>query len=222
MKKKLTEMTVKEIEKEIELNKEKREELFKKKAPIDRNLVRLARRNEKLDDQIATIRATSKKTDWEWLLQEDQSGGMEKYHLRQKKLRELGLDSQGVFPTTRQVQVRVALTKNDKASLSKTLKGLKKILKYIKPVKGMKRIDIFEASLSEHGVWELVINEKETKYNIQVTRWHRTEVRHKFNNLKEALQTIQNSYYYEDKNRSECECNDFGDGYGDDFDGYNY
>lgn len=205
MKKKLTEMTVKEIEKEIELNEEKREELFKKKVPIDRNLTRLSNRNSKLSDQIAKIRATSKKTDWEWLLQEDNShSSMEKYYLRQKKLREIGLGSQGVFPTTRQVQIRVALTKNDKTSLPKTLKGLKKVLKYIKPVEGMKRIDIFEASLSENGVWELVINEKETKYNIQVTRWHRTEVRHKFNNLKEALETIQKSYYYEDIEAEEC------------------
>jgi len=212
MKKKLTEMTIKEIEKEIESNEEKREELFKKKAPIDRNLIRLSKRNSKLSDQITKIRATSKKTDWEWLLQDDNaSNGMEKYHLRQNKLRELNLASSNIFPTTRQVQIRVALTKNDKESLPKTLKGLKKILKYVKPVEKFKRIDIFEHTLSEHGVYELLINEDKNQYYIQCTRWTRVEILYKFDNLKDALEKIQNSYFYEDKNRSEYEANDFDD-----------
>jgi len=202
--KKITTMTIKEIQEEIESNDEKRSDLFKQQEPIERKLVKLAKRNEKLNDQIATIRAKEKSTDWNWLLETKwNESSMEKYHLREQKLRELNLRSSGYFRQTNQVQIQIALIKNDKESLPATLKGLKKMLKYIKPVEGYKRIDIMESTLSEHGVWELHIDEEKSEYLIHLTRYHRPEVVHKCDNLKTALEKIQHDYYYEDKDKED-------------------
>jgi hypothetical protein len=206
MKKKIENMTIKEAEAEVELNEEKREDLFKQKEPIDRNLLRLSKRNEKLQDQVAKIRMTAKKTDWAWLLHSNhQEHSMEKYHLREIKLRELDLRSHGIFADIEQVQIEISLIKNDKKSLPDTMKGLKKILKYIKPVEGFKRIDINEYNLSAGGIYELLIDDDKDVYNIQLTRYHRSEIVKEFNNLKEALVEIQDNYYYTNAKRDDRE-----------------
>jgi len=196
---KLENMTVKEIETEITLNLDRREELFKQKDPLDRKLVRLSKRNTKLGDQIANIRSNAKTVDWKWLLHASHNeNSMEKYRLREKKLAEINLRSQGFFHEIEQVQVCISLIRNDIASLPDTMKGLKKILKHIKPMKGYKRFDIAESTFSEFGVYELLIDEENNKYNIQLTKWSSPKIIDKFDNLKEALVKIQHTYFYED------------------------
>jgi hypothetical protein len=212
--KKTSEMTEKELLAEIEANEEKRNDLFKQKEPIDRNLVRLARRNEKLQDVIAKMRAAkfekSGRIDWEWLLHTDhRENSMDKYHLRQKTLRDIGLMDSGYFPETEQTCIRVALIKNDPESLKKHMAGLRKVLKYIKPLEdGWKRIDIFESSLSRHGSYFLVVSPDGKKAEIKRTVYSRTETLQKFNSLKAAIEVIQDRYYYEDAKREERDYDD--------------
>ena len=191
--------TIKELEQEIIDNKCKRVGLELQKEPIERELNRLFKRNIELGDQIAKIKMNDKVTDWEWLLYTSNAEqSMEKYHLRERKLREINLMSGGFFFELSQIQVRIALVKNDEKSLPATLKGLNKILKYIKPFNGYKRIDIFEHSLSKNGCWNLLINEEKSEYIIQLTRYGNESIEHKFEDLKSALEKIQKTYYYED------------------------
>jgi hypothetical protein len=204
MRKKLENMTVKEIEKELASNGDKQTELYKEMAPIESKLSRLHSRSKKLEEQIDKIRISRKKTDWAWILSESGHDGMEKYRHREQKLREIGLRSSGYLREIQQVCVQVMLTKNDDGtSLSATMKGLKKILKYIKPFQGYKYLDIFEHTLSEGGVWNLLIDEEKNEYKIQVTIYGREETRHTFDNLKDALKKIQETYYYEDLKKEE-------------------
>ena len=184
---------------EIEKNEAKREDLFKQKEPIDRSLTRLYNRNQKLADRIAKIKAGRKTIDWGWLLFEDDRGGMEKHNLRELKLRELGLGTSGYYPEIQQTKLQISLVKNDPESLRQQLKGLKKLLKYLKPAAdGYKVVDIFERTLSRYGVYDLLINEEKEEYLIRVTQYHHPEILHRFKTLKDALELIQNDYYYED------------------------
>jgi len=196
----ITDMTIKELEAEIVKNEDKREVLFSKRNPIDRQLSNLYNKNKKLSDQIAKIKMNQKHTDWNWLLHCTHSeSSMEKHRLREHKLRELNLGASGFFPEIEQTQIRIALVKNDPKSLPATMKGLKKILKYLKPAKGnYKVIDIFEHSLSAGGCFNLLINEEKESYKIHLTRYNREETLHSFNNLKETLALIQKKYYYDD------------------------
>jgi len=202
MPKKITEMTEKELLAEIEANESKRQELFKKMKPIERSLTRLSKRNETLRDTISKYKALKieklGKVDWEWLLYTSYSDtSMEKFRLRDRELSKLNLTSNGFLPEINQVQIQVMLKRGDRESLMKTKRGLKKVLKYIKPIKGWKHINIAEVTCSQYGVYFMVISEDDSKIEIRQTVYHKTETLHKFDNLNDALLTIQERYYYE-------------------------
>jgi len=200
MRKKLENMTVKEIEKDLESNEAKRQKVLEDWIPLNKKLDACYNKDRKLREQIKKIKCSRKRIDWDWLLScNHQETSEAKHTLRGQALRKLNLGTRGFFHEIEQTQVRVALVKNDPKSLPATMKGLNKILKYLKPVKGnYKMIDIFDHTLSEHGCYCLLINEEKEKYKIQITRYHREETLHCFNNLKEALALIQKKYYYED------------------------
>jgi len=203
MRKKLENMTVKEINAELESNKTKQQEVIKVWQPLEKKLNTLMARERKLTERSEKIefdkKASQKRMDWAWLLRWDWQDSTDKHTFRDTKLREIGLSTSGYFRDLEQSQVRIALVKNDPKSLPATIKGLNKVLKHIKPIKGSyKQIDIFDHTLSEGGVYRLMVSEEKSKYKIQITRYHREEILHEFNNLKEALALIQKKYYYED------------------------
>jgi hypothetical protein len=71
---------------EIAKNEALREELFRQKEPIDKELTRLYNQNKKLNDQIAEIREKemeeTKVIDWEWLLHTDHAESSMKKYIR--------------------------------------------------------------------------------------------------------------------------------------------
>ena len=207
--KKLTDMTKEEIIADVEKNEAKRSALFKQKEPIDKALTRLYNRNNDLQDQYAKIKEAQTYLDWPWLLEDNMKGHSHvKYQAREKALRDIGLNANGTYPAIKQVQVRVVMVKNDEESVPKTLKGLNQILEYLKPIKGYKRLGIFELTLCQHGIYSLLVNEKKEKYIIQITERSKDRVLSSHKTLKEALEEIQDNYYYEDKN-AEYEYNEY-------------
>jgi hypothetical protein len=99
----------------------------------------------------------------------------------------------------------VCLIKGDPKSLKQNLTGLKKILKYLKPVDDMIHIDIFERTLSEYGVFSLRITPDLTKFQIVQTTYGRDEVLHTYKTLEKAMEKIQDKYYYDGVDEKEVE-----------------
>jgi chromosome segregation ATPase len=202
--KKITNMTEKEILKELESNEAKRTELREQIAPLEKKLTRLWNRNKKLQEQADKLKI-ARRTDWEWLLSESGSDSQTKYTARKEALEKIGLGSSGFFHAIQQVQVRVCLIKGDPKSLKQNLTGLKKILKYLKPVDDMIHIDIFERTLSEYGVFSLRITPDLTKFQIVQTTYGRDEVLHTYKTLEKAMEKIQDKYYYDGVDEKEVE-----------------
>ena len=207
MRKKLTDMTIKECEAEIASNEEKRSGIIKKEiTPAQEKCNRLYNRSKKLADQIASIKISRKRIDWDYVLSIPRPESSEHYKYAMVKLRSIGLMNSGYYPDINQTAVRVALIKGDEKSYKQHLKGLKKILPYIKPrnvdilrkinphshdienLKGIKCIDIFDRGLSEHETWVLQIDEEKGLYTIQPTR-HRYSEGVQFDNLEDAQKT---------------------------------
>jgi hypothetical protein len=209
---KLTDMTLNDLQAEMDKNADKRTELIIQKEPIDKKLERLWKRKEKLQDQFARLKAGGKTIDWDWLLHSNHDdGSMQKHNLLGETLRKMNLDSTGFFIETEQVCIRIALIKNEPTSLPDTLKGLKEILKRIKPLKdGFKHIGIHEVSNCENGIYALLIDEAKGKYVIELTRYRREEVLSVHKTLRAALKEIQKKYYCEDRCASEEDEGYFG------------
>jgi predicted nuclease with TOPRIM domain len=88
--KKITNMTEKEILKELESNEAKRTELREQIAPLEKKLTRLWNRNKKLQEQADKLKI-ARRTDWEWLLSESGSDSQTKYTARKEALEKIGL-----------------------------------------------------------------------------------------------------------------------------------
>jgi hypothetical protein len=200
-------MTIAQLTEKIAKNEALREELFRQKEPIDKELTRLYNQNENLNDQISEIREKemeeTKVIDWEWLLHTNHAeSSMKKYHLRSKVIQSLGLMSNGFYEETSQTAIQIGLVKHDEESLAKILQGLKVVLPHIKPLlsqDGFKRIQILESNCGANGIYYLTINQDETEFLIKRDYYSRTEIIHKCDYLEEALKIIQKKYYYSDK-----------------------
>ncbi len=200
-------MTIAQLTEKIAKNEALRQELFRQKDPIDKELARLYNQNEKLNDQISEIREKemeeTKVIDWEWLLRTDHAeSSMKKYYLRSKVIQSLGLMSNGFYEETSQTAIQIGLVKHDEGSLAETLQGLEVVLPYIKPLSsqdGCKRIQILESTFSANGIYYLTINQDETELLIKRDCYSRTEIMYKCDSLEEALKIIQKKYYYSDK-----------------------
>jgi len=203
--KKLSEMTVKELEAEIAKNDAKRDELFKAMAPIERKLTRLYNANKRHRERIAKLKIekakNSKRTDWKYVLMADE--GSQHYHYQVEALRSIGLSRSGYCQETMQTIIQVGLIKNDPESLKTTLAGLRKVLPHIemghedKDGNPYKYIDIRERTLSAGGVYFLAINEEVNKYAVMKTTYGHTEEKISFDTLKKALTYIQQYVWYE-------------------------
>ena len=60
----------------------------------------------------------------------------------------------------------------------------------------------------------MLIDENKNEYNIQLTCYHRPEIKHKLDNLKSALEKIQDKYFYSNVAKE--------DSYGEQEEEYNY
>ena len=124
-----------------------------------------------------------------------------KHNERDKKLAKIGLGSTGYFDETEQVCIRISLTKGSKKSFNATVKGLKFILPYLKPIGNKIPIDIFEETLSEHGVYKLKVDKDMKKSVLTKTCYSMEMWVEKFNTIEEAVLYIQQNHWYDEEGR---------------------
>jgi len=196
-------VTIEELTDQIKKNEQKREDLFKKKAPIDREIVRLYDLNSKLRGKICTIKKNEakkdKKTDWKYVLHTSHNQSSEEYKYQGEMLRTLGLMRSGYYSETEQVSLQIALVKGDPKSLEDHYKGLRFLLPYLKTLKDKCiHMDIIEAGLSERESWSLTINMEKKEYKI-VPHRSKFSKNGTFNTLRKALEFIQENVWYESK-----------------------
>lgn len=152
---------------------------------------------QKLREEIAEREiAKSDQPNWPFLLEEQNS--MVALRALDKTLREFWMSSSGYRLATMQRVVRISLYKHhteSAARLQKTLEGLQKILPYVKPIDGWKIINIFESTLSEHGVFDLHVGEKTCE--LRKTVYGSERVVFKADSLLEMLEYIQKHHAYD-------------------------
>jgi hypothetical protein len=126
---------------------------------------------------------------------------MNVYRAYDKKLLSMGLWSGGYIPETGQRGVKVMLIKDDEESLKKTIVGLEKVLPFIKPIvtSGYKIVGIFEHTLSENGVFYMLIDDKNSVYKLMSDVYRRTHELKKFNSLESIIKYVQENHWYETK-----------------------
>lgn len=182
------------IEKELEEIEHESTKLIIKISPFQEKLNALYAKKKSLLEEREKIWITTRKDDWAWILEENGSVSGERYKFRNKKIESLGLMSSGYYPEINQVSIKICLTKNDEESYKKTMAGLKVILPFIIPQNGIKRIAIFENTLSEGGIFSLEISETEIK--LCFCRGRREETLKSFQTLEEAVKYIQENHWY--------------------------
>jgi hypothetical protein len=125
-----------------------------------------------------------------------------RYKACNKYLESIGLRSSGYYPDTNQRAVQIGLYQDDDDDFEVQYKGLESILPVIKPLtEGFKRIDIFESSLSEFGVYSLRVY-ADDDYKINFTRYSNSRTIAEFKTLREAMKFIQKNHYYQKRKGS--------------------
>ena len=182
---------------------DRRVELFKLQKPINDELVKNHNKIGKIKDKISKLQLVpSKKVNWELLL--DNNSGTYSYNKYTKELTSRLLWYGGSLIPTNQRCIKVMLTKGDKISYNKTLKALKEILPFVKPmpdgdVAGYKFVDIFERTLSANGTYYILMNEINNVYKLMFSRYRNIEELKKFKTLEELILYVQNNHPYKTK-----------------------
>lgn len=192
---------VDKINSKIAKLKKRREELFKLRKPIDKELTSSYEKIEKLKEDLDKLVLDNMEgIDWAFLLNAD--NGMQSYKAFEKELGKFDLyGPNGTIKNKRCFQIM--LTKNSKESLDKVLKGLNILLPYLdyndfgKGYKHYKYVDIFEHTLSQWGSWYCLIDEEKNEYLLMCDRYHRTYKEKEFSTLKDLIVYIQENHYYE-------------------------
>lgn len=100
----------------------------------------------------------------------------------------------------------ISLKCEKKADPNEILEELNYFLPFIKPVDGMKRVYLFDYTLSEYGILNLGQDENsENVYLIAIVH-ERENVRKEFNSWLEAIQYCQKNHYapcYDDEKEDE-------------------
>jgi hypothetical protein len=190
--------------KEIVSIDKKREELFKIKEPIDKQLSSLYEKKEKLQNQIDTSRINRKgKIDWEWILHCDHSQSTAHYRAAKDAMAKLGLMNSGFYENTNQISISIVINKNEYKKIPKIMKSIDILLPFLKPVvDGFICFGIFEHTLSKHGIFQLKINKKLKGY-ISCTRYGHEEVtigsKTDLSPLEDLLKYCAKELWYEDE-----------------------
>ena len=141
-----------------------------------------------------------KKDDWNYILSCNNDGDTQaRLRHRFESLRKIGLGSSGYVLDTNQAMIQITVSREDKKYNQKIVKGLKKILPYIKPIKNEKGIpiDIFEHTLSQDGIYEVSINKETQKCRLTVTICGRTKEIKRFKTIKDMVDYLAIYHYYE-------------------------
>ena len=189
----------KNTEKELAELEAKRAVICAQIGKLSDEAVALYDQCQKLREEIAERElAKSNQPNWPLLLKEQDSTVI--YKALDKALYEFEMSSFGYRPATMQRVVNVSLYKHHPESakkLEKTFNGLQKVLPYIEPIEGWRIINIFESSLSQHGVFNLYVGEKTCE--LRKTVYGSERVVFKANSLLEALEYTQQNHPYDNR-----------------------
>lgn len=193
---------MKSIEEQIKQKEARRQEIFKVKEPLDKELSELYIQIQKLKEKQTEEKVREDMTlgeKIEWLLFEDgYSSDSKRYGECQKFFRELGLCVSGYYSYSEQKALEIMLYKGVQGNLDKTFESINTVLPFIKPIndKGECRFKLFEHTLSECGIYDLKVD-KEGVWTLNKTTYGRERVEKTFENLYDALKYCQQHHYYE-------------------------
>ena len=95
---------------------------------------------------------------------------------------------------TNQHNLKIALTKN--MDISEVLSDIMLIWPTLIPDKEGIKIDIFEDTCGENGVYNLALSKDLTNIKLMIYRYHNPYELKKFNNLEEALKYVAKKHWY--------------------------
>lgn len=176
----------------------KRKLLCTERNTLNDEIVKLSEKIEKLREQQEKEQMSKPMTptqEAEYFLFEDGCVSGERYKARSKYWGAKGLYSSGYNPETEQVSLKLMLYKGDKDNLEQTITATEEVLPLLKVHNGVKRLSIFEHTLSEDGIWSVEITDD--SYDLILSRYHRKSTEKSFDNLRALIQYIQEHHYYE-------------------------
>lgn len=191
-------MSIKEIDEKIEALKEKRKPLFEKRDNLNDSIMKISKQIEKLRIQREKEEMALPKTEqeeMEYFLFEDGLVNGERYKAREKYWETTGLWRSGYYPEIDQVCLKIMMYKGLDDNLEQTIETLEKVIPLLKEREGVKRLGVFENTLSENGSYEVEISGNE--YSLMVYRWGRKSVVKSFDNVRDLVKYIQEFHYYE-------------------------
>jgi len=190
---------MKDFDKEITKVKEQLSALYEKRKPIDEQITKLQKKAKKLREDKEKYELTlprDREEEIKYFLFEDGYVNGERYKAREKYWRDKGLWHSGYFHEIEQINLRMMLYKGDSESLENTIKAVEEVIPFLKPLKGKKRLDIFEHTLSENGSWSVEIDED--SIDLVLHRYHRKTVEKSFKTVREMVEYVQAHHYYSD------------------------
>jgi hypothetical protein len=167
--KKMYEQDVKDIEAEMQTLINRRNELFKLRAPIDEELVSnfdllkklTAKRDSIIYEPVLRGEMPNDKLLQELLFESGSGGSQTKLKAVRKFLKQWTLDVNGYRLATEQIAVQITM-KHNGSNIERTEKGILTLLPHLKPVEPVEenwvRFSIFERSLSLHHSYSLDVS----------------------------------------------------------------
>lgn len=189
---------MKDFEKEIAALLAKREPLITERDKLTATIGKISKKIEKLreEQELVEMKQPMKPEDEiEYFLFEDGRVSGERYKAREKFWNDKGLWHSGYFPEMSQIHLEIMLYKGVNDNLEKVFTTLEKVLPYIKTQNGVKRLGVFEHSLSENGSYTIEITDE--TFDLVVHRYGRKSLVKSFDNLLSLLQYVQQHHYYE-------------------------
>lgn len=189
---------MKDFDKEVAEFEAKRGHLVIERDKLTAKIVKISKKIEKLREEQELAQMQQPMTpeeEIEYFLFEDGYVSGERYKAREKFWNEKGLWHSGYFPEISQIHLEVMLYKGVNDNLEKVFTTLEKILPFIGMQDGVKRLGVFEHSLSENGSYAIEITDE--SFDLVVHRYGRKSAVKSFDNLLSLLQYVQKHHYYE-------------------------
>lgn len=189
---------MKDFEKEIADLVAKQKPLITERDKLSVSIVKISKKIEKLreEQELAQMEQPMKPEDEiEYFLFEDGWVSGARYKAREKFWNDKGLWHSGYFPEISQIHLEVMLYKGVNDNLEKVFTALEEALPYMKVHNGVKRLGVFEHSLSENGSYAIEITDE--SFDLVVCRYGRKSTVKSFDNLLPLLQYVQKHHYYE-------------------------
>lgn len=165
--------------------------------------------NAELDQRYLLSHSES---DWPFLLEEVGNTSMTRYKAAQNAFAKIvpttgstgitPIGFSGYLPSIQQRSIQISMINGDHQLTVAAVKALEEqLLPHVKKVEDdeigpHKRLGIFEASLAEHGVYWIAIDEDRNMYDVYLTRYHTTHLHHKAKTLLDLLTYVEEHLPY--------------------------